>query len=233
MSYIEVVHVVKEYAAGEVVSRALDDVSLNIEQGELVLFLGDSGAGKSTLLNILGGLDTLTSGDIAVGGVSLRASSRRAMAKYRRRSVGFVFQFYNLISSLSALENVRLVRKMSEHPLDGGEVLEYLGMGHRKDHFPAQLSGGEQQRVAIARALCKNPELLLCDEPTGALDYQNSRVILGLLQKVNREQGKTTVIVTHNNAIEPIADKVVRMRSGRITEVRQNRAPSRVEDLEW
>ena len=232
MAYIQVRDVVKEYAAGALVSRALDGVSLDVERGELVMLLGDSGAGKSTLLNILGGLDTLTGGDLTVGGVSLRASSARAMARYRRQSVGFVFQFYNLISSLTALENVRLVRGMSPAPLDGAALLDYLGVGHRKGHFPAQLSGGEQQRVAIARALCKNPDLLLCDEPTGALDYQNSRNILELLQRVNREQGKTTVIVTHNNAIEPMAHKVVRMKSGRITEVLVQ-TPTPVEELEW
>lgn len=233
MSYIEMTDVVKEYAAGELAVRALDGVSLHIEEGELVLFLGDSGAGKSTLLNILGGLDTLTSGDITVSGVSLKASNRRAMARYRRRSVGFVFQFYNLISSLTALENVRLVRNMTDAPLDGLELLRYLGMEERKSAFPAQLSGGEQQRVAIARALCKNPELLLCDEPTGALDYQNSRNILALIQKVNREQNRTTVIVTHNNAIEPMADKVVRMKSGKILEVHINHSPRPIAELEW
>ena len=233
MAYIEIRGVVKEYASGEVVSRALDGVSLDIEEGELVLFLGDSGAGKSTLLNILGGLDSMTWGDVRVNGVSLRDMKKGALSDYRRRAVGFVFQFYNLISSLTALENVRLVQDMAEDPLDGLEMLEYLGMGHRKGHFPTQLSGGEQQRVAIARALCKNPELLLCDEPTGALDYQNRRVILALLQQVNRERHKTTVIVTHNNAIEPMADKVVHMKSGRITQVVRNQHPKQILELDW
>ena len=233
MSYIQIKNVIKEYAAGEVVFRALDDVSLDINEGELVMLLGDSGAGKSTLLNIIGGLDTMTGGDILVNNRSLKDANERAITDYRRKSVGFIFQFYNLVSSLTALENVQLVKKMSENPIDSFELLDYLGIGHRSKNFPSQLSGGEQQRIAIARALCKNPELLLCDEPTGALDYQNSKNILSLIQKVNREKNKTIIIVTHNNAIAPIADKVVRMKSGKIKEVIINDKPSNIEDLEW
>ena len=233
MSYIQIKNIIKEYVVGDVVFRALDDVSLDINEGEMVMFLGDSGAGKSTLLNIIGGLDTFTDGDIIINGKSLKSFNGKDMTKYRRNSIGFVFQFYNLISSLTALENVQLVKRMSDDSLDGEELLEYLGIGHRKSYFPSRMSGGEQQRVSIARALCKNPELLLCDEPTGALDYQNSKNILSLIQKINKEKNKTTIIVTHNNSIEPMAHKVVRMKSGKIRDVIINDNPIDIDALDW
>jgi len=233
MPFIEIRSLLKEYESGNVVYRAVDRIDLAINEGEFVILLGDSGAGKSTVLNMLGGLDTITDGDLIVDGENLNGMSERRLIKYRRSSVGFVFQFYNLISSLTALENVRIVERMTDEAFDGAELLEYLGIGHRKRNFPSQMSGGEQQRVAIARAICKNPKLLLCDEPTGALDYLNSKNILSLIQRINRELHKTTVIVTHNNAIEPMADKVIRMRSGKIIDVRVNENPADILALEW
>ncbi len=233
MAFIQLRNVTKEYKTGDIVFRAVDDVSLDIHEGELVMFLGDSGAGKSTLLNLLGGLDTITSGDIRVNDTSLKNAKDSVLTRYRRSSVGFVFQFYNLISSLTALENVHLVGNMSKSSQDGAALLQELGLGHRMGYFPSQLSGGEQQRVAIARALCKNPALLLCDEPTGALDYMNSKHILSLIQRINQEKRKTTIIVTHNNAIEPMAHKIVRMKSGRVVDVKINPTPSNIGDLEW
>jgi len=233
MSAIEIKNLTREFTNGDRVFRALDNANLTINEGEFVLLLGDSGAGKSTLLNILGGLDSATSGQLLVDGRDLTTLNERQLNKYRRETIGFVFQFYNLISALTVRENVEIVKNMTKTPLESGALLEYLGLGHRQKHFPSQLSGGEQQRCAIARALFKNPEILLCDEPTGALDYENSKNILALLQKINRENNKTVIIVTHNNAIEPIATKIARMKSGKITEIIENENPMNVEELEW
>jgi len=233
MPFIEMKDLLKEYKTGDVIYRAVDKINLEIEEGELVILLGDSGAGKSTVLNMLGGLDTITDGGLFVAGENLKGMSEQRLTKYRRESIGFIFQFYNLISSLTALENVRLVENMTQEPFDAKELLEYLGIGHRQKYFPSQMSGGEQQRISIARALCKNPKLLLCDEPTGALDYLNSKNILSLIQKVNREMNKTTMIVTHNTAISSMANKVVKMKSGKIIDIKYNEHPIDVEDLEW
>ncbi|MCL2838527.1 MAG: ABC transporter ATP-binding protein [Oscillospiraceae bacterium] len=230
---IEIKNLIREFKNGDKVFRAVDDVNLTINDGEFVLLLGDSGAGKSTLLNILGGLDTATSGSLCVTEHDLATLNERELNKYRREVIGFVFQFYNLISALTVIENVEIVKGMTKVPLNGEELLEYLGLSHRRNHFPSQMSGGEQQRCAIARALYKNPDILLCDEPTGALDYENSKNILALLQKINRENKKTIIMVTHNNALEPIASKIVKMKSGKITEVIVNENPVNVENLEW
>jgi len=230
---IKTENLTREFKNGDRIFRALDDANLTIDNGEFVLLLGDSGAGKSTLLNILGGLDTATSGHAYVAEQDLATLNERQLNKYRRETIGFVFQFYNLISALTVIENVEIVKGMTKSPLNGEELLEYLGLGHRRNHFPSQLSGGEQQRCAIARALFKNPDILLADEPTGALDYENSKNILALLQKINRENNKPIVMVTHNNALEPIAHKVVRMKSGKIIDIVENKNPVNVDDLEW
>jgi len=230
---IEIKNLTREFQNGDKVFRALDNANLTINNGEFVLLLGDSGAGKSTLLNILGGLDGATSGELFVNGRNLATMKERELNKYRRETIGFIFQFYNLISALTVRENVEIVKGMTKTPLNTDELLEYLGLDERKNHFPSQLSGGQQQRCAIARALFKNPDILLADEPTGALDYENSKSILALLQKINRENNKPIIMVTHNNALEPIAHKIVRMKSGRITEIIVNENPVNVEDLEW
>jgi len=233
MALIEIKNLTREFTNGDKLFRALDNANLTIDNGEFVLLLGDSGAGKSTLLNILGGLDSATSGNLYVAGRDLSLMNERELNKYRRETIGFVFQFYNLISALTVIENVEIVKNMTKAPLKGDELLEYLGLAERKNHFPSQLSGGQQQRCAIARALYKNPDILLCDEPTGALDYENSKNILALLQKINRENKKTIIIVTHNNALDPIATKIVRMKSGKITDIKINENPVNVEELEW
>jgi len=233
MALIEIKNLTREFQNGDKVFRALDNANLIIEDGEFVLLLGDSGAGKSTLLNILGGLDSATSGELFVNGKNLSSKNERELNKYRRETIGFVFQFYNLISALTVRENIEIVKGMTKTPLNTNELLEYLGLDERANHFPSQLSGGQQQRCAIARALYKNPDILLADEPTGALDYENSKSILALLQKINRENNKPIIMVTHNTALEPIAHKIVRMKSGKITEIIVNEKPMDVEQLEW
>ncbi|MDK2856598.1 MAG: putative transport system ATP-binding protein [Bacillota bacterium] len=223
----------KVYGRGEVSVTALRNVSLEIRAGELVVFVGPSGSGKSTLLNILGGMDRPTSGRVFYKGMNLTGYTEAQLTQYRRREVGFVFQFYNLMSALTARENVELAAELVSDPLPAAEVLERMGMKERMDHFPSQLSGGEQQRVAIARALAKKPSLLLCDEPTGALDYETGIQILSLLREVNAVYGTTVVIITHNSAVADMADRVFRMRSGQIVEVRENPEPVPAERIIW
>ena len=223
----------KHYHIGEMTIHAVDDVSFEIGQGEFAVVLGPSGAGKTTVLNLLGGMDRATSGEIWVGGHNIAPYSDRQLTLYRRHDVGFVFQFYNLMPNLTALENVELARQVCRDPLDPRDVLARVGLQDRMDNFPAQLSGGEQQRVAIARALCKNPTLLLCDEPTGALDSETGRMVLTLLQRTGRDMGKTVVIITHNAAIVPAAQRVIRMRSGKIHSVETRETPVAMEEIAW
>ena len=223
----------KTYLMGEVQVHALQGVDLDLYEGEFVVILGPSGSGKSTLLNILGGLDAPTGGEVHFRDHDLVAANDRALTRYRREHVGFVFQFYNLIPSLTARENVELVTEISANPMQAGDALRLVGLGDRLDHFPAQLSGGEQQRVAIARAIAKRPDVLLCDEPTGALDAETGRLVLRTLVDVNQQVGTATAIITHNAVIAGIADRVLRMTSGRISEVRQNHRRSSVDELEW
>ena len=226
-------HVCKTYRMGDVCIDALKDASFTIAEGEICVIVGQSGAGKTTLLNILGGMDRLTSGHVLLGGEDVSGFDRKRLTTYRRHEVGFVFQFYNLLPNMTALENVQIAGQLCKNPIPADEVLRQVGLGERMQNFPAQLSGGEQQRVAIARALAKRPRLLLCDEPTGALDYQTGKQILALLQKQSRENGMTVVIITHNSALTAMADRVIRVRSGQITDVRQNAAPMPVESIEW
>jgi putative ABC transport system ATP-binding protein len=216
-----------------VITKAVDGISFEIQKGEFVVIVGASGAGKTTVLNILGGMDQATSGQIFVDGKDIGAYSERKLTKYRRNDIGFVFQFYNLIPNLTALENVELASQICKDPMDARTVLEEVGLGERLANFPAQLSGGEQQRVSIARALAKNPKLLLCDEPTGALDYKTGKSILKLLQDTCREKKKTVVVITHNLAIAPMADRVIEVKSGKIASVKQNEHPQPVETIEW
>ena len=223
----------KIYRTGEVETIALHDVSFSVERGEICIIVGESGAGKTTLLNILGGMDCLSEGRIAVDGEEISSYDSRRLTAYRRSDVGFVFQFYNLIPNLTALENVEISAKLGREPLDAAETLRRVGLGERMGNFPAQLSGGEQQRVAIARALAKNPKLLLCDEPTGALDYVTGKQILRLLQNTCREKGVTVVVITHNSAIAPMADRVIRIKNGRASEIVINEHPADVSDIEW
>jgi putative ABC transport system ATP-binding protein len=230
---VEVKNVSKEYVMGEVTVKAAEDMSFSIEAGEFVVILGPSGSGKSTVLNIVGGMDRPTSGEIWIEGRNIAELSDKELTLYRRNSIGFVFQFYNLMPNLTALENVELVMQTSEAPLDAEQVLSDLGLGGRLDNFPSQLSGGEQQRVALARALVKNPVLLLCDEPTGALDYQTGKSILKLLNDINKNKKKTVVIITHNAAIAAMADKVIRVRSGQVESLEMNRDPLPPERIEW
>jgi len=223
----------KIYRMGDVEVHALRSVNLELYEGELVVLLGASGSGKSTLLNILGGLDVPTSGEVFYRDHNLTIDDDTELTRYRREHVGFVFQFYNLIPSLTALENVELVTDIAENPMLPEEALKLVGLGHRMDHFPAQLSGGEQQRVAIARAVAKRPEVLLCDEPTGALDYATGKIVLEVIERINRELGTTTAVITHNAAIAGMADRVVRMSSGEISEVRRNERKAAPADLVW
>ncbi|CAB1244011.1 Macrolide ABC transporter ATP-binding protein [Ruminococcaceae bacterium BL-6] len=230
---ISVKDVVKEYEMGEVKIRAANGVSFEVNRGELVVVLGPSGAGKSTVLNILGGMDFPTSGEVWVGGKDIAKFSRNELTMYRRKHIGFVFQFYNLMPNLTALENVEIAAQISDDPLDAAAVLKDVGLDERMSNFPAQLSGGEQQRVSIARAVAKNPTLLLCDEPTGALDYMTGKSILKLLRDVNRKFKNTVMIITHNSAIAQMADKVVRIKNGKVEAVERNENPAPVERIEW
>ncbi|MBP3815518.1 MAG: ABC transporter ATP-binding protein [Firmicutes bacterium] len=233
MSFVEFSHVKKVYHVGEVDIEALRDASFTIEKGEIAVIVGASGAGKTTLLNILGGMDQLTSGTVKLGDRVISDLSQNELTNYRRHDIGFVFQFYNLIQNLTALENVSLATQICKEPMDPKEVLEMVGLSHRQDNFPSQLSGGEQQRVAIARALAKNPKLLLCDEPTGALDYNTGKSILKLLQDTGRKTGMTIVIITHNLALTAMADRVIKVKNGTITEVVKNDNPVPVDQIEW
>jgi len=233
MGYVELKDVRKEYKMGEVTINAADGIDFTVEKGEFVVIVGPSGAGKTTVLNILGGMDIATSGEVWVDGKNIAAYKSKERIKYRRDDIGFVFQFYNLIQNLTALENVELALEICEDPLDAGEVLAEVGLSERKDNFPAQLSGGEQQRVSIARALAKNPKLLLCDEPTGALDYQTGKQILSLLQKTCREKGMTVIVITHNTAIVPMADRVIKIKNGKVSSMSTNEHPADVETIDW
>ena len=232
-SYIEFCQVTKEYKSGEITVKALDDVSFTIDRGEICVIVGESGAGKTTLLNLLGGMDSVSSGQIIVDGADISAYNKRKLIEYRRNCVGFVFQFYNLIPNLTALENVEIASQLCANSLDSREVLLNVGLGERLRNFPAQLSGGEQQRVAIARALAKNPKLLLCDEPTGALDYKTGKAILKLLQDTCRALGMTVVIITHNKALCAMADQVIRIKSGTILSSARNEQVTPIEKIEW
>lgn len=223
----------KSYEMGEIQVNALDDVSFSIEEGEFVVVLGPSGSGKSTLLNIIGGMDQPTSGKVFLYSEEVTSYDEKKLTEYRRNKIGFVFQFYNIMANLTAEENVELATEISEDPLDVLEMLTAVGLNERKDHFPAQMSGGEQQRVSIARAVAKNPAILLCDEPTGALDFNTGISILGLLKKVNREMKKTVIVITHNTDIAFMADRVIKMRSGKIISNEINENPMSVEEIKW
>ena len=233
MAYISLEHVTKQYKMGEVTIPALSGVDFSIEQGQLAVILGASGAGKTTALNILGGMETVTSGTVRVAGRDISRLKGKKLIQYRREDIGFVFQFYNLVPNLTALENVELAAQICADSLPASDMLDQVGLSDRKNNFPAQLSGGEQQRVAIARALAKNPRLLLCDEPTGALDYQTGKQILQLLQDTCRKDGMTVLLITHNSAIAPMADVVIRMASGKVTDIRQNPHPTPIAEIEW
>lgn len=233
MSYIELINVNKIYQMGEIEIKALNKTSFSIEKGELVCILGPSGAGKTTCLNILGGMDTVTSGKVIIDGKDITKLKEHELIKYRRHDIGFVFQFYNLVQNLTALENVELAVQLCKDHLSPNTILEKVGLSKRKNNFPSQLSGGEQQRVAIARALAKNPKLLLCDEPTGALDYQTGKQILKLLQDTSRKDNVTVIIITHNSAIAPMADKVIKFKNGQVESVTINNNPQDIKEIEW
>lgn len=233
MAFIEFKNVVKEYKMGEVITQALKGASFSVEKGELIIILGASGAGKTTALNILGGMDTATSGEVIVGDKVITNLKDKELVKYRREDIGFVFQFYNLVQNLTAVENVELATQICKDSLDPVEVLTKVGLADRIHNFPSQLSGGEQQRVAIARAIAKNPQLLLCDEPTGALDYNTGKQILSLLQDTCRKEKMTVVIITHNSALAPMADKVVRFKNGEVRDIKVNDNPTPIEEIEW
>ena len=233
MAFVEFQNVGKTYHMGEVDICALHDASFQIEKGELVVIAGPSGAGKTTLLNILGGMDTLTEGKVFLDGEEVSAMNKKQLTMYRRLDVGFVFQFYNLIGNLTAVENVELANQICPHPLDAVNVMKEVGLEERMKNFPSQLSGGEQQRVAIARALAKNPKLLLCDEPTGALDYQTGKAILQLLQDTGRKNNMTVIIITHNSALTGMADRVIRVKNGTVCSVEINEKPQDIAEIEW
>lgn len=233
MSYIEFQSVVKKYKMGEIEITALDKTSFSIEKGELVVIVGASGAGKTTALNILGGMDDATSGSVIVAGKDITKLKGRDLIRYRREDIGFVFQFYNLVQNLTAVENVELATQICKHALDPKVVMRKVGLGKRLNNFPSQLSGGEQQRVAIARAIAKNPKLLLCDEPTGALDYNTGKQILKLLQDMSRKENMTVIIITHNQAIAPMADKIIHFKNGVAVDIRKNDNVIPVENIEW
>ena len=231
--FVVMENVKKTYKMGEVMIHAVDGVDIEIHKGEFAVIVGPSGAGKTTVLNMLGGMDRVTSGKVIVDGRDISLYNSRQLTKYRRDDIGFVFQFYNLIQNLNALENVELALQISKHPMDAKEVLKDVGLEDRMYNFPSQLSGGEQQRVAIARALAKNPKLLLCDEPTGALDYQTGKAILKLLQDTRPKHGMTVIVITHNLAIAPMADRVIQIKNGRVSEMTVNPDPRPVETIEW
>lgn len=231
--FVEFKNVKKTYDMGEVLIKAVDDVSFSIDKGEFVIVLGASGAGKTTILNILGGMDEATSGQIFVDGNEISKYNKKMLTKYRREDIGFVFQFYNLIQNLNAVENVELAVEICKDPMKPRQVLKNVGLGDRLSNFPSQLSGGEQQRVSIARAIAKNPKLLLCDEPTGALDYKTGKSILKLLADTAKDYNMTVIVITHNSAIAPIADKVITVRSGKIESVEKNDKPVPIESIEW
>lgn len=233
MSYIEFKNVSKEYKMGEVIIKALDNTNFNIEKGELVVILGPSGAGKTTTLNILGGMDTLTSGEVMVDGKNVENLKSKELIKYRREDIGFVFQFYNLVQNLTAIENIELATQICKDSLNPNEVIKKVGLEDRKDNFPSQLSGGEQQRVAIARAIAKNPKLLLCDEPTGALDYKTGKQILKLLQDTAKKENMTVLIITHNAALAPMANRVIHFKNGTAENIEINNNPIPIEQIEW
>ena len=233
MSYLTLTDVSKQYRTGDICVDALKDASFSLEDGEFAVVLGSSGAGKTTLLNLLGGMDSATSGKIVLDGKDVTALNKKGLTAYRRTDVGFVFQFYNLMPNLTALENVEIAEEICKNALDPKAILTEVGLGERMNNFPAQLSGGEQQRVSIARALAKNPKLLLCDEPTGALDYVTGKLILKLLHDVSKQQKKPVIIVTHNAALKGMADKVIHIRSGRIEAIEENPHPMPVENIEW
>lgn len=233
MAYIEFEHVSKIYKSGENKIYALNDMSFTVEKGELCVIVGHSGAGKTTLLNILGGMDSASEGSVKLDGRVISDMNDRELTDYRRTDVGFVFQFYNLVQNLTALENVELAAEICKGSLDAAKTLESVGLADRMNNFPAQLSGGEQQRVSIARALAKNPKIILCDEPTGALDFNTGKAVLELLQKTCRDTGKTVIIITHNGVLTQIADRVIRVRSGKVISVEQNTSPVPVERIEW
>ena len=233
MSYIELKNVYKTYGSGEVEIKALDNANFSIEKGELTVILGPSGAGKTTCLNILGGMDDVSSGQVIVDGVDIAKLKNKDLINYRRNDIGFVFQFYNLVQNLTALENVELAVQLCKDHLDPKEILCKVGLEERINNFPSQLSGGEQQRVAIARAIAKNPKLLLCDEPTGALDYKTGKQILKLLEETARKEKMTIIIITHNSAIAPMADKVIKFKNGYVEDVIINESPKTIDEIEW
>lgn len=232
-AFVKLEHVTKIYRMGEVEIHAVDGIDFEIQKGEFVVIVGPSGAGKTTVLNILGGMDTASSGRVLVDGHDIAKYSHKRLTGYRRDDIGFVFQFYNLVPNLTALENVELAMQICKNPLNAETVLREVGLEQRMKNFPSQLSGGEQQRVSIARALAKNPKLLLCDEPTGALDYQTGKAILGLLQDMCRERGMTVIVITHNTAITPMADRVIKIKNGRVSSMQMNEHPVPVQTIEW
>lgn len=232
-SFIVFDNVKKTYKVGDIEINASDGVDFNIQKGEFVVIVGPSGAGKTTILNLLGGMDKATSGRILVDGKDVAKYSERQLTQYRRNDIGFVFQFYNLVQNLTALENVELATQISKNPLDVRMVLERVGLNKRLDNFPAQLSGGEQQRVAIARAIAKNPKLLLCDEPTGALDYQTGKAILGLLREMCDKYTMTVIVITHNSALAPMADRIIHLKNGQVASMNINEHPKSIAEIEW
>ena len=232
-AFIELKNVVKSYTMGDVTIYANNGVNFKVNKGEFTVIVGASGAGKTTILDMLGGMDTPTSGTIVVDGHNIATYDDKQLTDYRRDDIGFVFQFYNLVQNLTALENVELASQISKDPLNSVDILERVGLGDRKDNFPAQLSGGEQQRVAIARAIAKNPKLLLCDEPTGALDYQTGKSILGLLRSMCDNYGMTVIVITHNSALAPMADQVIHLKNGKVERQEYNEHPESIDNIEW
>ena len=233
MAYVEFKNVSKHYNLGEVITKALDDASFQIEKGELVTIVGPSGSGKSTALNILGGMDSVTKGEVFVDGVEISKYNDKELVSYRKNNIGFVFQFYNLIQNLTVKENLELAASRTTEKKDLNGLLKEVGLEDKMNNFPSQLSGGEQQRVSIARAFAKSPKILLCDEPTGALDYESSKQVLRLIEQTNKEYGVTTIIITHNEAITPFSDKVIKFKSGKVVSIKKNKKRVSIDDLEW